>query len=151
MSDGLAGDQQEIVRGAHSVLGAVVPLVGGCAGDDLKMTGTSQLYGDRVLSSSVVVAGIASAAPLGIGVRHGWRRAGEPMIVTASDGNRVYTLDDQPALYIYLKRLGAGEPAHGDQEWLARLALTHPLGVGRPGREEQVRFIADGNHHHRPP
>lgn len=28
LSDGLSGDQQEIVRGAHGVLGAAVPLVG---------------------------------------------------------------------------------------------------------------------------
>jgi hypothetical protein len=76
LSDGLAGDQQEIVRGAHAVLGAGVPLVGGCAGDDLKMTRTYQLHGDRVLTDSVVAAGIASEAPIGIGVRHGWRRAG---------------------------------------------------------------------------
>jgi hypothetical protein len=145
LSDGLAGDQQEIVRGAHGVLGAAVPLVGGCAGDDLKMTKTFQLYGDRVLTGSVVAAGIASAAPLGIGVRHGWRKVGEPMLVTASAGNRVYTLDDRPALDVYLKRLGAEESAHCDQEWLARLALTHPLGLSRPGGEEQVRFIGGGN------
>jgi hypothetical protein len=145
LSDGLAGDQQEIVRGAHGVLGAAVPLVGGCAGDDLKMTKTFQLYGDRVLTGSVVAAGIASTAPLGIGLRHGWRKAGEPMLVTTSAGNRVHTLDDRPALDVYLERLGAGEPADGDQEWLARLALTHPLGLSRPGGEEQVRFIAGGN------
>jgi hypothetical protein len=145
LSDGLAGDQQEVVRGAHGVLGAAVPLVGGCAGDDLKMTRTFQLHGDRVLSGSVVAAGIASAGPLGIGVRHGWRRVGEPMLVTASAGNRVDTLDDRPALDVYLERLGIDEPAGGDQEWLARLALTHPLGLSRPGGEEQVRFIGGGD------
>src|ERR1700721_2932354 len=40
LSDGLAGAQQEIGRGAHGVLGAAVPLVGGCAGDDLRMSRT---------------------------------------------------------------------------------------------------------------
>jgi len=30
LTDGLAGDQQEIVRGAYGVAGAGVPLVGGC-------------------------------------------------------------------------------------------------------------------------
>jgi hypothetical protein len=109
------------------------------------MARTFQLYGGRVLSGSVVAAGIASAAPLGIGVRHGWRKVGEPILVTASAGNRVYTLDDRPALDVYLERLGADEPAHCDQEWLARLALTRPLGLSRPGGEEQVRFIAGGD------
>jgi hypothetical protein len=145
LSDGLAGDQQEMVRGAYGVLGAEVPLVGGCAGDDLKMTRTFQFHGDRVLTDSVVAAGIASDAPLGIGVRHGWRRVGEPMLVTASAGNRVYTLDDRPALDAYLEHLGADEPAGGDQEGLARLALRHPLGLGRRSGEDQVRFIGGGD------
>jgi hypothetical protein len=122
-----------------------VPLVGGCAGDDLKMAQTFQLYGDRVLTGSVIAAGIASAAPLGIGVRHGWRRVGEPMLVTASADNRVYTLDDRPALDVYLERRGIDEPADCAQEWLARLALTHPLGLSRPSGEGPVRFIAGGN------
>jgi hypothetical protein len=145
LSDGLAGDQQEVVRGVYGVLGAAVPLVGGCAGDDLKMTRTFQLYDDEVLTDSVVAAGIASDAPLGIGVRHGWRRVGEPMLVTASAGNRVYTLDDRPALDVYLEQLGVDEPDEHDQEGLARMALTHPLGLSRPNGEDQVRFIGGGD------
>jgi hypothetical protein len=145
LSDGLAGDQQEIVRGAHGVLGAAVPLVGGCAGDDLKMSRTFQFWDDRVVTDSVVAAGLASSAPFGVGVRHGWRRVGEPMLVTSSRGNRVYTLDDRPALDAYLKHLGVAEPAHPDQEVLARLALTHPLGLSRTSGEDQVRFIGGGD------
>jgi hypothetical protein len=142
LTDGLAGDQQEIIRGAYSVLGAGVPLVGGCAGDDLKMTRTYQLYGDRVLTDAVVAAAIASDAPLGIGVRHGWRRVGEPMLVTSSGGNRVYSLDDRPALDVYLERLGTAEPAPRNEEELARRAITRPLGLSRPSaEEEEVRFI----------
>jgi hypothetical protein len=142
LTDGLAGDQREIVRGAHGVLGAAVPLVGGCAADDLMMSRTFQLYGDRVLTDSVVAAGIASNAPLGVGARHGWRRVGEPMLVTSSAGNRVYALDYRPALDAYLKHLGVTEPAQPDQEGLARLALTHPLGLSRPVGEDEVRLVA---------
>jgi len=141
LTDGLAGDQQEILRGAYGVLGAAVPMVGGCAGDDLRMSRTLQFHGDRILSDSVVAAGIASSAPLGIGVRHGWRRVGEPMLVTASDGNRVYTLDDRPALDVYLERMGVPAASETNNEGLARLALTHPLGLSRPNGEEHVRFI----------
>jgi hypothetical protein len=140
LTDGLAGDQQEIVRGAYAVLGAGVPLVGGCAGDDLRMRRTFQLYGDRVLTDSVVAAGIASDAPLGIGVRHGWRRVGEPMLVTGSGGNCVVTLDDRPALDVYLQRLGV-ELVRVGEEGFTRLALTHPLGLSRHSGEEQVRLI----------
>ena len=86
-----------------------------------------------------------SEGPLGSGVRHGWRPVGEPMLVTGSAGNRVYTLDDRPALDVYLERLDAGEPEGLDEEGLTRLALTHPLGVSRPAGEEQVRFIGGGD------
>ena len=144
LTDGLAGDQQEIVRGAYGVLGAGVPLVGGCAGDDLKMTRTFQLYDGRVLSDAVLGAGIASDAPLGIGVRHGWRAVGDPMLVTGSSGNRVYTLDDRPALDVYLEHLDA-QPDDLDEEGFTRLALTRPLGVSRPTGEEHVRFISGGD------
>jgi len=145
LTDGLAGDQQEIVRGAYGVLGAGVPLVGGCAGDDLRMSATFQLFDDRVLTDSVIGVGIVSDAPLGIGVRHGWRVAGEPMLVTRSSGNRVYTLDDRPALDVYLEHLGDTKHEGLDEEGLTRLALSHPLGVSRPAGEEQIRFIGGGD------
>jgi hypothetical protein len=142
LTDGLAGDQQEIVRGAYAVLGAGVPVVGGCAGDDFTMTGTFQLHGDRVLTNSVVAAGIASTAPLGIGVRHGLRPVGEAMLVTSSGVNQVHSLDDRPALDVYLERLGVKEPSSIDQQRLRQLALTHPIGLSRQNGEPQVRLIS---------
>ncbi|MBK5305425.1 MAG: FIST C-terminal domain-containing protein [Frankiaceae bacterium] len=144
LSDGLAGDQEEIVRGAYAVVGAEVPLVGGCAGDDLRMQSTSQLYDGDVLKGSVVAAAIGSDAPFGIGVEHGWRRVGEPMVVTASDGVRVLTLDDEPALDAYLRRLDAPAEAHVDPAAFTRFALTHPLGLSRRSTEE-VRMVAEAD------
>jgi hypothetical protein len=141
LTDGLAGDQQEIVRGAYSVVGAQIPLVGGCAGDDLHMQTTRVIFGDEVLTDAVVGVAIGSTAPMGIGVRHGWRRIGEPMLVTASVGGQVLTLDDEPALDVYLRRLGAPPEAATDPAAFTRFALTHPLGLSRRSGEE-VRFIA---------
>jgi hypothetical protein len=145
LTDGLAGDQQEVVRGAYGVVGAAVPLVGGCAGDDLKMRATYQLHGGDVLSDAVVGAAIGSEAPFGIGVRHGWRRVGEPMLVTKSAGNRVHRLDDEPALDVYLKRLGAPADAWRDHAAFTRFSLTHPLGLSRRAGEDQVRFIGEAD------
>ena len=145
LSDGLAGNQQEVVRGAYSVLGAGIPLVGGCAGDGLKMKTTYQLHGDRVYTNAVVGAAISSDAPIGIGVRHGWRKVGEPMVVTRSADNRVYLLDDEPALDVYLKRLDAPPEAREDAASFTRFALTHPLGLDRRAGEEQVRFVAEAD------
>jgi hypothetical protein len=145
LTDGLAGNQQDIVRGAHSVLGAAIPLVGGCAGDDLKMTKTFQFYGREVLTDAVAAAAIGSDAPLGIGVRHGWSRVGEPVLVTRSEGNVVLELDEQPALDVYLERLAPPDSAREDPAAFTRFALTHPLGVGRRSGEDHVRFIGGAN------
>jgi hypothetical protein len=145
LTDGLAGDQQEIVRGAHSVVGAGIPLVGGCAGDDLKMETTYQLHGREVLEDSVVAAGIASDGPLGIGVRHGWRRVGDAMLVTESRGNRVLALDDRPALDVYLDRLDAPDEAGVDPAAFTQFALTHPLGLARRSGEDHVRFVGEAD------
>jgi hypothetical protein len=144
LTDGLAGDQEEIVRGAYAVVGAEVPLVGGCAGDGLRMLRTTQLVDGEILTGSVVAAAIGSDAPFGIGVEHGWSRVGDAMVVTASDGVRVLSLDDEPALDVYLRRLGAPAEAYVDAAAFTRFALTHPLGLSRRSTEE-VRMVAEAD------
>lgn len=139
LTDGLAGDQQEIVRGAYSVVGAGVPLVGGCAGDDQRMKTTHVFFNGQVLTNAIVGVAIGSTSPFGIGVRHGWRRVGEPILVTASVGTTVLTLDDEPALDVYLRCNGASPDI--DPAEFARFAMTHPLGISKRSGEE-VRFIA---------
>lgn len=145
LTDGLAGDQQEIVRGAYSVVGAGVPLVGGCAGDDLRMEATWQLHDDRVLGDAVVAAALTSDSPIGIGVRHGWRRVGEPMLVTRSEDTKVFTIDEQPALDVYLERLQAPEEARSDPQAFTHFAQTHPLGLVARRGEPHVRFIGEAD------
>ncbi|MDX6632153.1 MAG: hypothetical protein QOG09_411 [Solirubrobacterales bacterium] len=145
LTDGLAGDQQEIVRGAYGEVGAAVPLVGGCAGDDLKMKATHQLIDGLVLTDAVVAAALGSDEPMGIGVRHGWRRVGEPMLVTRSEGNRVLTIDNEPALDVYLERLSAPPEAHTDPAAFTFFAQTHPLGLARRSGEEAVRFVGEAD------
>ncbi len=141
LTDGHVGHQEEVVRGAYSVLGASVPLVGGCAGDDAQAGRTSQLYGTSVLTDAVVAAAIGSDAPFGIGVRHGWRKVGTPMIVTRSEDSRIITLDDEPALDVYLRLLDAPAEAHHDPAAFSGFAQTHPITLSRRGGEE-MRCIA---------
>jgi hypothetical protein len=132
LTDALGGDQTQVIRGAYSVFGATVPLVGGCAGDDFKLVATHQFHDGRVLSDTVVGAMLASDAPLGIGVHNGWRHVvGDPVLVTRSSNNRVYMLDDRPALDVYLERCNAPAAAYDDAEAFSQFAMTHPLGLGR--------------------
>jgi hypothetical protein len=97
------------------------------------MTGTFQLHGDDVFSNGVVAACIGSDGPIGIGIDHGWRPAGEPMVVTESGDGRVHELDDSPALDAYLDRLGAPAEVYRDSLALQHYVLSRPLGVQRRG------------------
>jgi hypothetical protein len=144
LTDGLSGDQHELVRGAYSVLGAAVPLVGGCAGDDLNQQRTYQFRDSDVIEEGIVAVAIGSDAPIGIGVSHGWRKVGEPMLVTSSADNRVYTLNDRPALDVYLERLEAPADVRTDPAAFTRFALTHPLGLSRRSGQE-VRFVKEAH------
>lgn len=131
LSDGLAGDQQDVARGAYSQVGAGVPLAGGCAGDEDDLGRTQQMIGDRVLSGAVCAAVVTSDAPIGIGVRHGWTQGGEPMTVTESSGVVVRTLDDEPALDVYLDRINAPGEVRTEPDAFAAQAVTRPLGLSR--------------------
>ncbi len=133
LTDSLAGDQQEMVRGAYGVLGATVPLVGGGAGDNMRMETSYQFHNGQILQEAVVAAAVGSDDPIGLSVRHGWRRSGDGMVVTGSAGNDVHTLDDRPALDVYLHRHRAPYRLEDDAAAFAEFALTRPLAVARRG------------------
>jgi len=134
--DGVAQEQEEIVRGVYGVVGASVPLVGGCAAEESHARTTTQLYGDEVLTDAAIGIAIGSDAPLGIGIRHGWRKVGDPMVVTSSHKGWVRTLDDRPALDAYLERLSAPAAAYENFENFEPYAVTRPLGVRRRSGDE---------------
>jgi hypothetical protein len=120
-----------------------VPLFGGAAADGWRMTGPYLLGGGGVHRDAVVAATIASDAPMAAAMRHGWRKVGEPMIVTSGGDGRVYTLDDRPALDVYLDRLGAPPEAYTDVEAFKAFALPRPLGVQRRSGVE-ARCLSTG-------
>lgn len=136
LSDGLAGDQMEVVRGAYDVATVEVPLVGGCAGDDLAMQHTHQLHDQRVMQGAVVAAAISSDRPLGVGVSHGWTPMSEPMLVTGSRHTMLATLDDRPALDVFLDFFQPPELVRQDPAAFADFAATHPIGIRRRDRIE---------------
>jgi hypothetical protein len=67
------------------------------------------------------------------------------MLVTKSSNNRVYTINERPALDVYLEHLDAPEDARSDPDAFTRFALTHPLGLSRRSGEEHVRFIGEAD------
>ena len=98
----------------------------------------------EVLRDAIVGVAIGSDAPLGIGVQHGWRRVGEPVLVT--------TQRRQPRLHARRPARARRLPraprrpaaARTDAAAFTRFALTHPLGLGRRSGEDHVRVRRRG-------
>jgi hypothetical protein len=141
LSDGLAASPHEVVRGAYSVTGATVPLVGGFAGDDQRFERTYQFYGDEVHTDAVIGIALGSDAPIGVGIAHGWRRIEPPMIVSKSQGAHILKLDDQPALDVLLRRNNFTGTA---AEFFERGKALQPLGLSRRSGED-IRVIHAGD------
>jgi hypothetical protein len=136
VTDGLAGNQEEVLAGAYSVVGASLPLVGGSSTPDWATGRSFQFYGDKVISDGVLAAIVSSDGPLGIGLGHGWRKVGKPMLVTRSVGRDVFTLDDKPALPAYLEQLGAPPETYTDPVAFKEFARPRPIGIRRRSGEE---------------
>jgi hypothetical protein len=147
LSDGLGGDQMEVVRGAYDAAGIDVPLIGGCAGDYLAMRQTRQLHGQEVFSGAVVAAAISSERPLGVGVSHGWTPCSEPMLVTESRRTLLSSLDDRPALEVYLDFFDPPAIVRDDPQAFADFAAVHPIGIRRRDRIE-MRHITGCDQKH---
>lgn len=143
LCDGIEGDVADVIRGAYGASGAGVPIVGGCAGDDLAMERTWQFRGDTICHGGVAAARLSSTSPIGIGVDHGWSPVGEPMVVTGSCGTSVTTLDDRPAMDMYLATVG-GDVGFDDSAAFARFAQTRPLGLCEQD-SGQIRFVTGGD------
>lgn len=146
LTDGRAGDQAEVIRGVHEVVGSGVPLAGGCAGDGVRGSGTFQFHGDQVLRDAVVAAAISSDGPIGLGWSHGWEPVGEPVLITNSTGNRICEIDDRPALDAYLDHLDAPESVRIDHDAFTEWARLRPLGLGRRRTGQQpARCVIDAD------
>jgi hypothetical protein len=141
LADPLTGRPHDIVRGAYSMLDATTPLVGGFAGDDRKYEATYQFHGDDVLTRSVVGVALGSDGPIGIGIAHGWRRIEPSMIVTRSEGPRVYELGDEPALDVLLRLNNFDGTA---DEFFDQGRPLQPLGLSRRDGED-IRVIHAGD------
>jgi hypothetical protein len=144
-SDGLAGDQREVVRGCYEVAGATVPLVGGAAGENQQAFTTFQCADDELMTNGLVAVWINANRPLGVAVDNGWHPIGEPMIVTRAERNIVYELDGVPAVQAYLAQrevdpLNRNLYGEGAVSFSAA-TVDEPLGLANVSGRFDVRHI----------
>ncbi|WP_172456335.1 FIST signal transduction protein [Methanofervidicoccus sp. A16] len=96
LPDGLAGVEEEFIKGIVSAVGCNQCIIGGSTGDDLKFKRTYQ-FGNGVYTDAGVVATLSSALKIGTGYGHPFYPTDAGAVITKSKGRVVYELDGRPA------------------------------------------------------
>lgn len=96
--DALAGHADDLVDQLTMSTAGTYRFVGGGAGDNAKFQKTHVFCGTEAFSDAAVAMEVLSSKPLGIGARHGWSAASEPLRVTDSDAGSVKTFNIAPAI-----------------------------------------------------
>ncbi|MEO7922819.1 MAG: FIST N-terminal domain-containing protein [Chitinophagaceae bacterium] len=136
-TDGKMMDGETLIHSIEKVVGSHANMFGGMAGDDMTFTGTyaftynqSTDYGMAVLvlnEDKVSLHGMAIS---------GWKPIGITMMVTKSEGNLIYTIDNQPALDMYMRYLGSALPPDDNKlEFFENLGNQYPFQIEREDRE----------------
>ncbi len=128
----VAVDGEEILHGLEDVIGMDVNAYGGAAGDDYSFSGTfvftnGQDSGDAMVcialdETKIKIKGIATC---------GWKAVGTDKIVTKSEGNHVYTVDNIPVLDITAKYGGLENITPENNNLLVEIAAIFPLQLQR--------------------
>ena len=135
--DGNILDGEILIRSIEKVVGTTSNIFGGMAGDDISFTGAyvftayeSTSYGIAALildEDKISLHGMAIS---------GWKPIGVLRTVTKSEDNLIYSIDDKPALEMYLRFLGS-EVAPGDDQikFFESLGNHYPFQIEREHRE----------------
>jgi hypothetical protein len=139
-SDGRLLDGEGMVKYIEKLAGPDVTMFGGMAGDDITFTGTwifthgkSTDYGMAALvldESKIELHGLAFS---------GWKPMGVFRTATKTEGNLIYTIDDRPALEMYLHYLGSEIFSADDQiDFFDKIGIHYPFQIERENREPKM-------------
>ncbi len=141
LADGLATQQVALSRVIHGVGGAGVPVVGGGAPDDRRLSQTFVFHDDEILTDSAVAVWIGSERPVPVTVGHGWRPVGSPMLVTKVDGQVVHELAGRPAREIFEQHIRTGDIDELERVRPGGYYATHAFGLIEPDGSYLVRGV----------
>lgn len=134
-------DGVELVHSIEKAIGAEKVFFGGMAGDDMTLSGsyvfTQQKETDHGIIALVLDEDKVSLQGMAI---TGWKPMGISRKITKSVGNLVYTIDDKPAVEMYMKYLGKGDKTY-DQNFnlLQELSFHFPFIVDRDEGETVIK------------
>ncbi len=133
---GLDLDGQRFVEGIKETAGNNLLMFGGLAGDDGKFVETFVFDENKVSNrGAVVVVFDSTKVNLSGMATSGWVGLGMNLTITKSKGNVVYTVDNKPALDVYLEYLNI------DVDDMPAIGLEYPLLIKREDNIDALRAV----------
>ena len=144
----LETDAEQLLLGFEDTIGKHVNVYGGMAGDDYTFSeqsvftnGQETSRGTLVLAldeDNIKIKGVATC---------GWKAVGTEKIVTKSEGNHVYTVDNIPVLDITTKYGGLENVTPENEDLLLEIAANFPLQLQRDKGDPVMRpgLVIDWN------
>ena len=133
LSEGSFVNGSSLIEGLEENITNTVPISGGMCGDDAKFEKTLASYKINPKEGEVVLIGFyGETLEITFASFGGWSTFGPERIITKSEANVLYEIDDQPALDLYKKYLG------DKANQLPQASLLYPLNVTPQGKKAPV-------------
>ena len=137
LSEGSFINGSQLTKGMNAATEDNLLITGALCGDDARFEKTISSYNENPKPGEIVAIGLyGETLEVTFSINGGWTPFGPERIVTKSEGNTLYELDNLPALDLYKKYLG--EKANE----LPGAALLYPINVkSKNGNNTIVRTI----------
>lgn len=132
MSGGMTVDAEQLILGMKDGLGREVPMYGGLAADDVEMQETFAFTEKQVTNcgfctliidaDKIAIEGMATS---------GWEALGGINTITKSEGNVLYSINDEPAYDVFIRYFGITENTASKREQLISIQTNYPLQIQR--------------------
>ncbi len=150
-SGGVTMDPEQVVFGMKDGAKKEIPVYGGAAGDDLSMSETTA-YSNNWKSSNGLVCMVVDTDKISVTgmATSGWEAIGAVNTITKSEGNVIYSINEKPALDVFIDYFGFfGNEASDTGPKLETISGQYPLQIMREGGYSVLRAPLIANEENR--
>lgn len=136
LSDSLAGNNADILRGAQEVMGTSFPVIGGGACDKSCFQQAYQYINNEIQTDSVAGILVSGDMKLGIGKSSCWQPIGKSHKITKAKSNIIKEIDKKIAVELYEEYFEKSFLELKNKK-ICALGITYPIGTSYGSKNKQ--------------